>query len=94
VDVARALSYSKPSVYQAVCKLKDEGYLEEEGLDLVLTKEGNRLAEALIERRETIIRFLMMAVNVDRETAEADAKRMTYFVSEKTYYGMKQFISE
>lgn len=93
VDVARALSVSKPSVCRATGKLKEKGYLEDnEELDLVLTKEGNRLAECLVDRQETITQFLMMTADVGLETAEEDAKKMAHCLSEKTYKGIKEFI--
>ena len=54
IDVAKALGFSKPSVSRAMGKLKAEGYLEvgEKG-ELVLTKEGNKIAKDLVEKQET-----------------------------------------
>lgn len=95
VDVARALSFSKPSVSRAMGKLKEEGFLEDlPGTKLVLTKEGNRIAKALVDRQETITQFLMMTADVDLETAEEDAKKMMHFLSDKTLTGIKSFIKQ
>lgn len=95
VDVARALSFSKPSVSRAMGKLKAEGLLEDiPGTKLVLTKEGNKLAKSLVDRQETITQFLMMTADVDLETAEEDAKKMMHFLSDKTLKGIKSFIRQ
>lgn len=95
IDVAKALSFSKPSVSRAMGKLKEAGYLEmQEGGKLVLTKEGNKLAKTLVDRQETITQFLMMTADVEQEVAEEDAKKMMHFLSDKTFKGIKSFIKQ
>lgn len=95
IDVANALSFSKPSVSRAMGKLKEAGYLEmQTGGKLVLTKEGNKLAKNLVDRQETITQFLMMTADVEQEVAEEDAKKMMHFLSEKTLKGIKSFIKQ
>ena len=81
IDVAKALGFSKPSVSRAMGKLKAERYLEvgEKG-ELVLTKEGNKIAKDLVEKQETLTQFLMMTADVDQETAEDDARKMMHSV--------------
>lgn len=95
IDVARALGYSKPSVSRAMGILRNEGMLEmgENGA-LILTKEGSKKAKALLERHETITRFLMMTTDVSQEIAEQDACKMEHFLNEKTFKGIKKFIKE
>lgn len=95
IDVAKALSFSKPSVSRAMGKLKDAGYLEmQDGGKLVLTKEGNKLAKNLVDRQETLTQFLMMTADVNQEVAEEDAKKMMHFLSDKTFKGIKSFIKQ
>ena len=95
IDVAKALSFSKPSVSRAMGKLKEAGYLEiQEGGKLVLTKEGNKLAKNLVDRQESITQFLMMTADVDQSVAEEDAKKMMHFLSDKTFKGIKSFIKQ
>ncbi|MBE5882217.1 MAG: metal-dependent transcriptional regulator [Lachnospiraceae bacterium] len=95
IDVAKALSFSKPSVSRAMGKLKEAGYLEiKEGGKLVLTKEGNKLAKNLVDRQETITQFLMMTADVSQDVAEEDAKKMMHFLSDKTFKGIKSFIKQ
>lgn len=95
IDVARALGYSKPSVSRAMGILKEEGMLEVKDTGaLTLTKEGMKKAKALLERHETITRFLMMTADVSQEIAEQDACKMEHFLNEKTFKGIKRFIKE
>ena len=95
IDVAKALGFSKPSVSHAMGKLKAEGYLEvgEKG-ELVLTKEGNKIAKDLVEKQETLTQFLMMTADVDQETAEDDARKMMHFISKKSFQGIRNFIKQ
>lgn len=95
IDVAKALGFSKPSVSRATGKLKAEGYLEvgEKG-ELVLTKEGNKIAKDLVEKQETLTQFLMMTADVDQETAEDDARKMMHFISKKSFQGIRNFIKQ
>ena len=95
IDIARELNFSKPSVSRAMGKLKAEGYLEvgEKG-ELVLTKEGNKIAKDLVEKQETLTQFLMMTADVDQETAEDDARKMMHFISKKSFQGIRNFIKQ
>ena len=95
LDVAEYMGFSKPSVSRAMGKLKAEGYLEvgEKG-ELVLTKEGNKIAKDLVEKQETLTQFLMMTADVDQETAEDDARKMMHFISKKSFQGIRNFIKQ
>ena len=95
IDVAKALGFSKPSVSRAMGKLKAEGYLEvgEKG-ELVLTKEGNKIAKKKEKKQETLTQFLMMTADVDQETAEDDARKMMHFISKKSFQGIRNFIKQ
>ena len=95
IDIAVAMGFSKPSVSRAMGKLKAEGYLEvgEKG-ELVLTKEGNKIAKDLVEKQETLTQFLMMTADVDQETAEDDARKMMHFISKKSFQGIRNFIKQ
>ena len=72
IDVAKALGFSKPSVSRAMGKLKAEGYLEvgEKG-ELVLTKEGNKIAKDLVEKQETQGNSVWNAARQNRKNQQA-----------------------
>lgn len=95
VDVARQLGYSKPSVTRAMGLLKEQGFIEiQPGKGIILTKEGNKRAKAQHEKFEACVQFLMMTTDVDLETAKADAAKMKFFISDKTYEGIQNFIKQ
>lgn len=95
VDVAKALGFSKPSVSRAMGLLKDQGLIEMvQGEGIKLTKEGKKRAGAMVDKHETIAQFLMMTTDVDAATAQEDAARMRYFLSDKTYAGIQNFIKQ
>ena len=84
IDVAEALSYSRPSVSRAVGLLKQEGYLEMDADGfLILTKLGKNTAEKIYERHK-ILSAALMALGVDPETAAEDACKIEHDISEKS----------
>lgn len=90
IDVAEALSYSRPSVSRAVGLLKNDGYLkmDKDGF-LVLTEKGMEVAEKIYERH-TILTAALIALGVDEQTAAEDACKIEHDISEKTFVAIKQ----
>ena len=90
VDVAAAMSFSKPSVSNAMKKLKAEGYvtIEEKGR-IVLTEKGKAVAENTYEKH-CVISHWLMHIGVSRETALEDACRMEHILSEESFQCMKK----
>ena len=84
VDVAEALSYSRPSVSRAVGLLKNDGYLtmDQDGF-LTLTEKGAEAAEK-IYGRHMLLSAALMALGVDEETAAEDACKIEHDISEKS----------
>ena len=84
VDVAEALSYSRPSVSRAVGLLKNDGYLtmDQDGF-LTLTEKGAEAAEKIYERH-MLLTAALMALGVDEETAAEDACKIEHDISEKS----------
>lgn len=94
VDVARALSFSKPSVSRAIGILKDEGYVTvEENGELNLTEAGRARAIAIYERHRYITKFLAGVLGVPHETAEADACRIEHIISQETFDKIKEYLA-
>ena len=89
-DVARGLSFSKPSVSVAMNKLKDQGYIEinDKG-EITLTPSGLLIAEKTLEKH-TIITKLLVSLGVDEETAMEDACKMEHDISDKTWEAIKR----
>ena len=94
IDVSEYMNYSKPSVSRAVSLLKDGGYLtvESDGA-LVLTDEGRRVAENILERHETLSRVLV-GLGVSESIAVEDACRIEHVISAESFEAIKKYLSQ
>ncbi len=90
VDIAREMSFSKPSVSEAMGKLKDQGYIEigSKGV-ITLTPSGEEIAKKTLEKH-VILTQMLLALGVDEETASDDACRMEHDISDKTWELIKK----
>ena len=89
IDIARGLSFSKPSVSVAMNKLKEQGYIEinDKG-EITLTPSGLAIAEKTLEKH-TILTEMLVYLGVDEETAREDACKMEHDISDKTWTAIK-----
>lgn len=92
IDVAGALSVSKPSVSVAMKKLRDSGHIEmdDSGL-LTLTAEGEAVAQRIYERHRVIAKMLM-GLGVEPETAAREACKIEHDISDDTFEKMKRHL--
>ena len=90
IDIAREMSFSKPSVSIAMNKLKEQGYIEinDKG-DISLTQSGLLIAEKTLEKH-IILTKMLMYLGVDEETAMEDACKMEHDISDKTWESIKK----
>ena len=77
IDIAEKLGVTKPSVTYATKRLREDGLI-------TLTEQGMSIASSMLDRHQTLTRFLM-ALGVDRETAEADACKMEHDISQTSF---------
>lgn len=94
IDLARHMGFSKPSISHAVGVLKNGGFLtvDEDGY-LNLTNAGREVAEKIYERHQFFTEQLV-AVGVDRETAERDACRIEHVISEEAFEKLKTSVEK
>lgn len=94
VDLARHMGFSKPSISHAVGVLKNGGFLtvDEDGY-FHLTEDGREIAEKIYERHQFFTEQLV-AVGVDRETAERDACRIEHAISEEAFQKLKASVEK
>jgi Mn-dependent DtxR family transcriptional regulator len=84
VDISRNLGISQASVTNMLRKLDSEGLVHHEKYrGTVLTEEGRRIARAIIERHETLTRFLRL-FGLDEDTIYRDVEGMEHHVSRPT----------
>lgn len=84
VDVSKNLGISQASVTNMLQRLDAEGLVKHEKYrGTVLTEEGRRIATAIVERHETLTRFLRL-FGIDEETIYHDVEGMEHHVSRPT----------
>ena len=90
IDVARGLSFSKPSVSVAMKKLKEAGLIsiDKDGY-ISLTKEGHVIADKVYERH-TVLKKLLIEIGVSPLQAEKDACKVEHVLSEETFEAIKK----
>jgi Mn-dependent DtxR family transcriptional regulator len=93
IEVARKLGVSQPAVQKALRILKENGYIQTDGLHIYLSEQGKQYAETVYHRHCTIKKFLILhGVNVD--DAENDACEMEHAMSAATFEMMEKFVTD
>ena len=91
-DLANKLQVSKVSVYNAVEKLKEKGFIEKNERKILLTKKG----EEILDEYMAIIRFMSAHLSLHCGTSEKqayeDALNATCAFSDATRNGIARFI--
>lgn len=90
IDIAKHMSYSKPTVSVLLKKFREKRFVETDENGFVsLTDRGRAIAERIYDRHQSLARFFM-ALGVSEETAVADACKMEHDISDETYARMKE----
>ena len=85
VDIAGFLGVTKPSVSNAMKRLREEGYIEMDRSGLIsVTDKGMDIAEKIYTRHKKLTDFFT-ALGVDPEVAENDACRIEHDLSDETF---------
>ncbi len=93
IDVAEEMGVSKPSVSNAMKKLREQNmiYFGKEG-NIFFTKEGIAFAEKIYSKHALLSRLLRIA-GVDEDTADREACLMEHAISDRTCECLDEFIS-
>lgn len=84
VDISSNLGISQASVTNMLQKLDGEGLVKHEKYrGTVLTDDGRRIAGAIVERHETLTRFLRL-FGLEEDTIYRDVEGMEHHVSRPT----------
>ena len=94
IDVARELSFSKPSVSVAMKNLKTSNYItvDENGF-INLTEAGQEIADKIYERHTFLTNWLT-SLGVDPEVAAEDACKMEHAISSESFSAIKKFAAD
>lgn len=92
IDIANELSFSKPSISNAMKRLREHGHIrvDEDG-SIHLTESGRSIAAQIYERHLTLSRYFI-ELGVCEETAQKDACRIEHVISEETFCKLKERI--
>lgn len=91
IDIAKAMDFSKPTVSVALKKLKNENLIHvDESSYITLTKEGQVIAEKILERHH-VITNLLVSIGVTPEIAEKDACKIEHILSDETFDKIKKY---
>lgn len=89
VDVSKRLGISQASVTNMLQRLDSEGLVKHEKYrGTVLTDEGRRIAQAIIDRHELLTTFLRF-FKIDEETIYRDVEGMEHHVSRATLNALR-----
>jgi Mn-dependent DtxR family transcriptional regulator len=94
-DVARFLEITTGSASTNLKSLKSKGMVvEDENRFVTLSTEGQKLAEAILNRRRILEDFFEKVLGVDALTAEVDACKTEHLLSAETTQRMADFASK
>ncbi len=93
IDIANELNYTKASISRAMSILKNAEYITmDESNKILLTEKGLKKANEIYERHRIIKKYLILALDIDDDTADQDACRIEHIISEKSFDKMKEYV--
>jgi DtxR family manganese transport transcriptional regulator len=91
LEISQRLGVTHPTVSKSLKKLKRDGLVEILPYrSILLTKDGEKLAQACKKRHGIVFNFLL-ALGLDSQTAQNDAEGIEHHVSPKTLKVMENF---
>ena len=89
VDISKRLQISQASVTNMLQRLDSEGLVKHEKYRAtVLTGDGERIAQAIIDRHKLLTEFLRL-FDIDEETIYRDVEGMEHHVSRATLAALR-----
>ena len=93
IDIANKLKVSKPSVTNAMNRLKNDGYVSKEHYGIIkLTESGLDYARKIYNRHQLLTDFLVQSLEVDLEVAEKNACRLEHVIDQDLLEAIKRYI--
>jgi len=92
IDVVSELGFSKPSVSNAMKKLRESGHItmDAEG-HILLTAQGEQVAQRIWMRHRTLTRLLVQ-LGVAEQIAKEDACKMEHDLSEESFAALHSLL--
>ncbi len=93
VDIAEEMGVSKPSVSNAMKRLREANMIYiGKGGRIIFTEEGRAFAEKVYSKHSLLSRVLRF-MGVNKETADKEACLMEHAISDETYECLDEFIN-
>lgn len=90
IDIAKRLSFSKPSVSIALKQFRENGLVSiGDGGFIALTKKGMEIASKIYERHTVLADFLMK-IGVSEDTARYDGCRIEHYISNESFERIRE----
>lgn len=94
IDIAKELTFTKPSVSVAMKNLKEDGYILIDSKGFIsLSTKGYEIAKDVYEKHLLFSNWLIN-LGVDKKTAQSDACKMEHTMSAKSFKAIKKFIEK
>ena len=93
IDIAEEMGVTKPSVCNAMKKLREKKmiYFDDDGY-IFFTKEGRALAEKVYSKHSLLAKWLV-SVGVSKDTADREACMMEHAISDETYECLGEYFN-
>ena len=94
IDIAGFLGVTKPSVSNAMKRLREEGYIEMDKTGFItVTAKGMAIADKIYTRHKKLTDFFV-ALGVDPDIAEDDACKIEHDLSDETFDAICRHIED
>lgn len=94
IDVANLLGFSRPSVHNAVKKLKEEGYVDvNEHGELTLTDIGFEIARKTLDKHIFLTEFFKK-IGEEPSVAEDVACQIEHSIPEETFHKLREYLKD
>ena len=89
IDIVKYMGFSRPTVSIALRQLEDQGYINVDNNNILLTDKGQDEALRMYERHEYIAQ-LLIKLGVNKETAYEDSCLVEHDISTETFEAIKK----
>ncbi|MDR0855209.1 MAG: metal-dependent transcriptional regulator [Christensenellaceae bacterium] len=94
IDIAISTGYSRPSVSNAMKKLREDGYVDVDADGIInLTDSGTKKAEA-VYKRHTVLYDFLIKIGVHSDVAAEDACRAEHAFSDDTITALAAYFAK
>lgn len=95
VDMANDLQVSKPSVTRAIRLLTDQELIQKGACgEIIMTKQGISIAEALCERCKALKAFLEQTIGFTSQPPYKELVRLSYSMNEETVHAIQSYLKK